>query len=371
VSAVRARRLFDGENFLADAAVVFEGRSIVAVQPGGPGERLSDSWLLVPGFVDLQVNGAGGVLFNQAPTVDGVLAIVKTLAALGTTALLPTLISAQETIPAALEATAAAIRAGVAGVLGVHIEGPFINLARRGIHPAHAVAKMRDDDAALLAAPHPGVRLVTLAPEMVASRHLRHLVQSGAIVFAGHSDATFEQATAALDDGVSGFTHLFNAMTQFGSRAPGCVGAAMAHNRAGASIICDGLHVHPASVRIAHRTMGADRLFLISDCMPTVGAAEAQFVWDGETISVTHGRLAKADGTLAGAHVTMAECVQRAVKLCGIPLGDALRMATHTPARHAGAPHVGRLAPGCRADMVALDPELRPVGVWQAGERIV
>ncbi len=370
MSVVRARRLFDGTRFLDDTAVVFENGSIVSLQPDGAGERLPQTWLLVPGFVDLQVNGAGGVLFNHSTTVDGIQAIARRLAELGTTAFLPTLISAREKIPAALEATAAAMHAGTAGVLGVHIEGPFINAERRGIHPARSIRPMQDDDAALLSAPHPGVRLVTLAPETLPQPRVRQLTQAGATVFAGHTGATFEQASAALEAGVAGFTHLFNAMTQFGSRAPGCVGAALAHGRACASIICDGLHVHPASVRIAHNAMGPDRLFLVSDCMPTVGAAEPRFMWDGEAIAVVDGRLAKADGTLAGAHVTMAECVQRAVQLCGIPLGDALRMATHTPASCAGVRHVGRLAPECRADMVALDPDFRVCAVWQAGERI-
>ncbi len=159
-------------------------------------------------------------------------------------------------------------------------------------------------------------------------------------------------------------------MSQFGSRAPGCVGAALADGAASAGIICDGLHVHPASVAIAHAAMGPDRLFLVSDCMPTAASDITRFTWDGETIALSNGRLAKADGTLAGAQLTMAEAVQRAVRLCGIPLADALRMATATPARHAGIAHVGRLAPGQRADLVALDPALRVVAVWQAGVRV-
>jgi N-acetylglucosamine-6-phosphate deacetylase len=299
-----------------------------------------------------------------------VAAIAGALARLGTTSLLPTLISAHDSIPAALAATAAAIEQGVPGVLGLHIEGPFINPVRRGIHPERNIAALREDDVALLAAPHPGIRLMTVAPERIEAAQLGQLARA-VVLFAGHSDATCEQAEAALRQGVSGFTHLFNAMSQFGSRAPGCVGAAMAHARACASIICDGLHVHPAGVRAAYHAMGRDRLFFVSDCMPTVGGPADRFTWDGETILLRDGRLTTAGATLAGAHVTMAECVERAVRLCGIPLPDALRMATATPARYAGAHLVGRLAPGCRADMVALDEALAVQAVWQGGRRCV
>jgi len=373
--SIAAARVFDGITMHARMSVEIEAGTVTALRPGAGTHDLPPDWLLAPGFVDLQVNGAtdllfNDLLFNDAPATDALAAIAAALARLGTTSMLPTLISAHETIARALAATADAIRAGVAGVLGTHIEGPFINPARRGVHPARAIVPIREEDVALLVRPHPGIVAVTLAPECIEAGQLDQLVR-GPVVFAGHSEATWEQADRALEQGVVGFTHLFNAMSQFGSRAPGCVGAALAHARACAGIICDGLHVHPASVRAAFRAMGPDRLFLVSDCMPTVGGTAGRFTWDGESIVLSNGRLARADGTLAGAHVTMAECVERAVRLCGIPLADALRMATATPARHAGATRVGRLAPGCRADLVALDEALRVQAVWQGGRRLV
>ena len=371
MTALHAGRLFDGERFHDDAAVTIAGAHIAAVGAEQRAERLPADWLLAPGFVDLQVNGAGGVLFNDETSVAGLSAIGAALARAGTTSFLPTLISARAKIGPALAATAAAIEAGVAGVVGTHIEGPFLNPARRGVHPAAAIAGMTDADAALLAAPHPGARLLTLAPECVIPTHIAQLARAGVRLFAGHTDATYEQANQALAAGVMGFTHLFNAMSQFGSRAPGCVGAALAHTTACAGIICDGLHVHPASIGVAHAAMGAARLFLVSDCMPTAASDTTSFIWDGETITLSGDRLARRDGTLAGAHLTMAEAVARAVRLCAIPLGDALRMATATPARHAGAARVGSIAPGLRADLVALDPALRVAAVWQGGIRIV
>ncbi len=371
MTALHATRLFDGERFHEHVAVSLEGSRIAAMGADPRAEHLAPEWLLVPGFVDLQVNGAGGVLFNHTTSVAGLSAIAEALARVGTTSLLATLVSARDKIAPALAATAAAIEAGVAGVLGTHIEGPFLNPARRGAHPLAAIVGMGEADAMLLSAPHPGVRLVTLAPECVLPAHVSRLAGAGVRVFAGHTEASYEQATEALAAGVAGFTHLFNAMSQFGSRAPGCVGAALAHETACAGIICDGLHVHPASLRVAYAAMGAARLFLVSDSMPTAASDTTSFVWDGETVTLSGDRLARQDGTLAGAHLTMAEAVARAVRLCAIPLGDALRMATSTPARHAGATHLGHIAPGLRADLVALDPALRVAAVWQAGRRIV
>jgi N-acetylglucosamine-6-phosphate deacetylase len=372
VTSLAAAALFDGLAMHRDVTLDHAGGIVTGLRSGGgagAAHALPPDWLLAPGFVDLQVNGAGGVMFNDAPSAAAASAIAAALAPHGTTALLPTLISARGKIAAALAGTAEAIAAGVPGVLGVHIEGPFINPARRGMHVPSEIVPLREDDVLLLAAAHPGVRLLTLAPECVEATQLETLART-LRVFAGHTDATAEQAEQAIAAGLAGFTHLFNAMSQFGSRAPGCVGAALAHGSIAAGIIADGLHVHPRSIRAAWRAMGPDRLFLVSDCMSTVAGGGESYVWDGETIRLSDGRLARQDGTLAGAHVTLGQCVQRAVQLCDIPLEHALRMATATPARHAGADHVGRLAPGCRADMVALDSELQVCAVWQGGKRL-
>lgn len=369
---VQASRLFDGETFRDQATVVLDGPNIAAIGGEEADQRLPADWLLVPGFVDLQVNGAGDVLFNDTTSAAGLGAIAAALARLGTTSFLPTLISARDKIAPALAASAAAMAAGVAGVVGTHIEGPFLNPKRRGVHPAAAIVTMQDADVAGLTEQHDGALVLTLAPECVAPEHITRLAESGVRVFIGHSDAEFAQATAGLTAGAVGFTHLFNAMSQFAGRAPGCVGAALAHPGAAAGIICDGLHVHPAAIRVAHAALGPERLFLVSDAMPTVGGANGSFFWDGETIALRGDRLTRADGTLAGAHLTMAQAVARAVRLCDLPLAHALRMATATPARIAGvAGKVGRIAPGLRVDLVALDPDLAVVAVWQAGARIV
>jgi len=373
--ALATPRLFDGTALLRDRVVVIDAGRIATVTDRAPAgvvaETLPPETILAPGFVDLQVNGGGGVLFNDAITVDAMRRIAAAHAGCGTTTILPTLISGTRTqLRTALGAAEAAIGQQVPGVGGLHLEGPFIALARRGIHPASAITAITDEDVALLAAPRPCKLLLTLAPEAVAPDRVTHLARAGVVVFAGHTDAGYEQASGALAAGAAGFTHLFNAMSQFAARAPGVVGAALAHRDAYAGIIVDGHHVHPAAVAAAFAAKGAGRLFLVSDAMATAASELDGFVLNGATIRLKNGRLTDEAGTLAGAHLTMAEAVRNAVRLAGIPLPDALRMGTATPAACMRLADRGRLAAGCRADLVALDKELRVIGVWQGGAAV-
>ncbi len=371
--ALHAARLFDGHRLTGPRFVLLHASGRIAdvledPPPGVDVEALPGDVLLAPGFVDLQVNGGGGVLFNDDISVDGLRRIAAAHAALGTTAILATLITApRPQIAAALAAVAAARARHVPGILGSHVEGPFISPARPGVHPPDRITAMTRADAEMLASARDGVRLVTLAPEQTDMGHIASLLAAGVRVFAGHTDATAEQAAAAFALGVHGVTHLFNAMSQFGSRAPGMVGATLADEAVGAGIIVDLLHVSPAAVRAAYRAMGPDRLFLVSDAMPTVGSDIDHFTLAGRVARLRQGRLTLESGTLAGAHVCMAEAVRLAVTGCAIPVEHALRMATETPARFAGTDAVGRILRGCRGDLVALDPALRVIRVWQGG----
>jgi N-acetylglucosamine-6-phosphate deacetylase len=373
--ALAAPRLFDGTALRRDGVVVIDAGRIAAVAdrvPAGMGaESLPPDTILAPGFVDLQVNGGGGILLNDAIAVDGMRRIAAAHARCGTTTILPTLISGTRIqLCQALAAAEAGIAQLVPGVAGLHLEGPFIALARRGIHPAHAVAAITDQDIALLGVPRAFPLLLTLAPEAVPPDCVARMVRAGVVVFAGHTDAGYEQVREALAAGVSGFTHLFNAMSPFASRAPGAVGAALAHRDAYAGIIVDGHHVHPAAVAAAFAAKGAARLFLVSDAMATAASNIESFTLNGVIIRRQGGRLTDDAGTLAGAHLTMAQAVRNAVRLAGIPLADALRMATATPAACMRLTDRGRLAAGCRADLVALDRELRVIAVWQSGVRL-
>jgi N-acetylglucosamine-6-phosphate deacetylase len=374
--AIAASAIFTGTEMLRDHAVVIEAGRITAILPQPPEAlpcvRLAQDRLLAPGFVDLQVNGGGGVLFNDSIDQTGLGRIAAAHRSHGTTSILPTLISGTSAqLRQAMETAATAIAADLPGIVGLHLEGPFLNPVRRGIHPAEAIAALTDSDLAWLAGTFPAPLLLTLAPEMVPPATIARLAAAGRIVFAGHTEASAEQALAALDAGMTGFTHLFNAMSQLSARAPGAAGAALAHPTARAGIILDGHHVHPVAARAALAAMGPERLFLVSDAMPTAGSSIEEFQLGATRIRLRDGRLVDAAGTLAGAHLTLDAAVRNAVRLLGCSIADALRMATSTPAITIGlGSTIGHIGPGCRADLVALDGDLHPVAVWAGGTRM-
>ncbi len=353
---IGARRLYPGGGAaaLADRAVAVSDGRIAAVGPladAPAGIPVHD--IVAAGFVDVQINGGGGVMFNHAP-VPATLAAMAAAARLGGTAhILPTFITAPgDDYRHAIAAVEQAMAAGLPGIAGVHLEGPFLSPARPGVHPARHIRPMTDADAeALAAVPFP--LILTLAPETQDPTLLRRLAAAGIRLFAGHSDATAE---AIADAPIVGVTHLWNAMSQLGSRAPGVVGAALASDRLMAGIIADGHHVHEANLRLAARAMG-ERLFLVTDAMATLGGGCNGFDLYGTAVRLTRGRLVAPDGTLAGAHLAMDEAVRRMVSL-GIPLARALDMASGGPVRAAGLAGLGRIAVGARASLTCLSADL-------------
>jgi N-acetylglucosamine-6-phosphate deacetylase len=372
--AVLGCRVFDGRGWHHDAAVLIENgriRGLAArgeVPDGWPLRRLPHGALLAPGFIDLQVNGGGGILLNDQPTAQGMRAIALAHRRYGTTACLPTLItdSRQQTQAAIAAARTAA---GSGGVLGVHLEGPFISPARPGIHRVDHIAVPHLSDLDWLAdLAGAGRSLVTLAPERVPVGFLNKLAAAGIRLSAGHSEATAEVVMRAVEEGLTGVTHLFNAMPPFAGREPGIVGAALAEQRLTAGIIVDGIHVDPITVRAAFAAKGAAAMALVSDAMPSVGARLNEFQLMGRTISLRDGRLTAQDATLAGAHLDMASAVRNAVQLAKLPLDDALCAASLTPARFLGlAGERGAFSYGARADMVALTSDLDVIGTWIDG----
>lgn len=319
-----------------------------------------DGRLLLPGFIDAQVNGGGGVLFNDRPGVESIAEIGRVHRRFGTTAFLPTLVS--DELPVVLEAIKAtrdAIAAGVPGVLGIHIEGPFLNRDRRGIHDADKIRGLDDEAFKLLTTPTGGKTLLTLAPEMTTPEMIRKLTKAGVIVSAGHSDATYDDIRTAMQSGLTGFTHLFNAMSQLTVREPGVVGAALDDENCWCSIIADGHHVHPAVLRLALRAKRADRFFLVTDAMPSVGTDLKSFNLLGKRITVRDGFCMDEDGTLAGSNMDMATAVRNTIDMLGIDIAQAIRMASLNPARFLGvASDHARMAPGGRANLVIVDNEL-------------
>ncbi|UYY58194.1 N-acetylglucosamine-6-phosphate deacetylase [Sphingomonas sp. S2-65] len=357
---------------LANATIAVEGGRIAAIDDQTSFETVDlDGGWLVPGFIDTQVNGGGGVLFNDAPTVEGIDAIGRAHARYGTTGFLPTLISdSPEVIARALDATDAAIEAGVAGCIGVHIEGPIISVTRKGIHDPEKFRRLDEDLLALLTRPRRGKVMLTLAPEMVSLEDIRRLHAAGVILSIGHSDADYDTAKAAIAAGMTGVTHLFNAMSPLLHRAPGVVGAAIEDQAIYCGLILDGFHVHDAAVRIAVRARPHDRFLLVTDAMPSVGADVAEFDLHGRRILVEGGRCLGEDGTLAGSSLDMAGAFRNAVTRIGLSHADAAAMAATSPAAFLGLRgERGALAPGLTADWVQLTRDLQPAGTWIAGIR--
>ena len=335
------------------------------------GERVElEGGYLVPGFIDTQVNGGGGVLFNDAPTVETIEAIAQAHRRHGTTGLLPTLISDNfDTLRCAIEAVDAAIAAGVPGILGIHVEGPFISAERRGIHAERFVRAPTEAELELLARPSRGVTLVNVAPEAVPTGAIARLRAAGVVVAAGHSTADYEATRRALDEGLDGFTHLFNAMTPFGSLEPGMVGAALEDRESRFGIIVDGHHVHPASLRVALAARGLDGAMLVTDAMPPAGTAMARFELQGRTITVADAALRGDDGTLAGSALTMDLALRNAIGMLGLSLAEASRLASANPAAFLRMnTRRGTIAPGMAADLVHLDEALQIRRVWIAGQ---
>jgi N-acetylglucosamine-6-phosphate deacetylase len=369
---IAAQQIFDGNDMRGPGSIGISQGRIESVTFGEDDARASIQLpagaILAPGFIDTQVNGGGGVLLNDQPTEAGVRRIVEAHRKAGTTGCLPTLITDRSEVIERLAAVAP-VCAGIPGVLGFHLEGPALNRSRKGIHPeAEIRVPDRRDLAAIKSFGGCGRSLVTLAPECVPASMIDELIGAGLRLATGHSDATAAEIERATARGVSGVTHLFNAMSQLSAREPGLVGAALEDNRLFAGIICDGIHVDRAALRIAFRCKGRDRLMLVTDAMPSVGTNDRQFTLQGREITLRENRLTGPDGTLAGAHLTMIEAVRNAVAFLQIPLVDALIMASRTPAAFLGLEReLGRIAPGYRADLVAFNPDFDVIGTWIGG----
>lgn len=366
------RVLVDGA-LRRDVAVVIDGPRIAdvvsadALPAAVPKRRLVGT--LAPGFIDTQVNGGAGVLFNDVPTVAGIAAIGAAHRRFGTTGFLPTLISDDlDVVRRAIAAVDAAIAAGVPGVLGIHIEGPFLDVARKGIHSADKIRPIDAEGLAVLTGLKRGRTLVTLAPEHVATDDIARLVDAGVVVAAGHTNASYARARAAVVAGMRGVTHLFNAMSPLGSREPGMVGAALDCDELVCGIIVDGYHVNPATLRVALRCKPATGLMLVTDAMPSVGSDASSFDLHGQLITVDSGVCRSADGTLAGSHLDMAGAVRNAVAMLGVDQATALAMASDNPARLLGLRDShGRIAKGLRADFALLDQAGNVTESWIAG----
>ncbi len=366
-------RLFDGDGFLDDCALVLEGGRIAAItshaaRPKGVDTRDLGGGLLAPGFIDVQVNGGGGALFNDEPSADAVIRIAEAHRRYGSVGILATLVTdAPEKMNLAIAAVREARRRSPA-VIGVHLEGPFLDPRRKGAHEADFFREMTAADVETIAGADCGAVMTTLAPNRVPPTFVSALARRGVLVSLGHSDATFAEAMAAVAAGARAFTHLFNAMRPMTAREPGMVGAALADSSSYVGVIADGFHVHPATLRVALAAKRGDRIMLVTDAMPPAAGGPDTFALQGRRIETRGGRLTLEDGTLAGSRLTMDEALRNVVNALGVDLADALRMASLNPAAFLRRDReLGRLAPGALASLVHLDQALHVRETWIAG----
>lgn len=379
LTALRGASILDDGRFCSGKLLLLRGRKLAGIRPehqipvGADVVDLAGGYL-VPGFVDLQVNGGGGVLLNDAQDVATLRRMAKAHAGIGATSILPTLITdGPEHASKAIGAVAQALADDVPGILGLHLEGPHLSQARKGAHDPSLIHSMSDADLNVLldAATRLPVLKITLAPENVTNDQISALSRAGVLVSLGHTNADFATCQAAAQAGACCVTHLFNAQSQIAGREPGTVGAALALGELSAGLIADGVHVHPETMALAMRAKrGPGRIFLVSDAMATAGSDIQSFTLNAREIRRDGNRLTLADGTLAGAHLELATAVRNMVEMCDIPPEIALLMASHIPAALIGAHHIGSLADGCQADVLYLNDKLEINQVWQRGRLI-
>ena len=372
--ALVGARVFDGAHMLDGRAVVIDNGRILGLPHekdlGAGIEHRRIEGLLAPGFIDVQVNGGGGVVYNDVRNVEGLRTIAEAHRPYGTTGLMPTFITdTREKMAEAVEAMRAALAARVPGVLGIHIEGPFISPERKGVHNAAFMRPMEEEDIAIMTSLTEGRTLVTLAPERNSLEAIARLAASGVLICAGHTASDYETVMEAIRHGLRGFTHLYNAMPPLAGRDPGPVGAALDSRDTWCGIIADGHHVSDAALRLAIAAKGTERMMLVTDAMAVTGTDLTSFELHGRTIYRRDGRLTTADGTLAGSDLDMAGAVRNSVQRLGLSLPDVLRMASLIPAQFLRLDHeLGRIAPGYRADLVLLDESLQVQQTWIGGQ---
>ena len=374
--ALLGSQIFCGERFYDDHALLVEGKSIVDIvdknnTPDNFNKIELDQGILAPGFIDLQVNGGGGVLFNNSPNKESLNTIIKAHQFFGTTSVMPTVISdSLEVLEQCIKTVTEEIKNN-SSLLGIHIEGPFFNTKYRGVHQKQYISTINSDYLNLFESLKGFPVMLTLAPECISSQQLKHLTSLGIKTLAGHSDASYDELDDAIKNGLDGFTHLFNAMGQISAREPGVVGSALHFENTFASIIVDLHHVHPSLIQLAYQLKPKGKLFFISDSMATINHGKPSFELYDEVVNESDGRLVNSEGKLAGSSITQIDAVKNAYQKCNIPLNQALAMASRYPAEYLGIEnHLGSLKPGYRADLVHFDSNFKVHNAWVSGKQI-
>ncbi|MCL4106648.1 UNVERIFIED_CONTAM: hypothetical protein GTU68_009782 [Idotea baltica] len=372
--AIKTKRLFDGEQWLEQHSIIIENglvSQILANKELNSAVQRSTitAGIVAPGFIDLQVNGGGGVMLSASPCQETIETMTAAHRLGGTTSMMPTALSGTAANQkACVAAVRAAQKQGNFGVLGIHLEGPFFDEAKRGAHSADMIRALTASDLTWLSTLNDLRVIVTLAPEHTQEGQIEFLSSTGIRIFAGHTNATYEQLNKAANRGLCGFTHLFNAMSPLTGREPGAVGAALDNDKAWVGIIADNHHVHPVNIKLVQKIKPKGKLFLVTDAMATVGSDNSAFELYGETIEEQDGKLINREGALAGSAISMIEAVRIANTMAGIPLEEVLRMASSYPANVLGCDdQLGFIKPGYRADLVHFDESFKVHNTWVAG----
>ena len=368
-----ATRLFNGHDFLTNQVLTITNGVISAIDKNVNDVDIKTTGLVVPGYIDLQVNGGGGVLFNDAPSIDKLKTIMAAHAPFGTTAMMPTLITDKiEVMIKAADVISEAIANNIPGILGIHFEGPHLAVAKKGTHSAELIRPISDEEWAVFSRKDIGKIIVTLAPETVKPEDITRMVAQGIKVCLGHTNANFSTAQAAVNAGATGFTHLFNAMSPLQGREPGVVGCALLNDNTQCGLIVDGHHVDYASCQLAIKIKSAGGVFLVTDAMPPVGTNLTEFPLYDRMVYMENGKLTSTTGELAGSSLDMATAVKNTHFKLDVSLDESLRMASLYPAQYLYREQTlerGELTIGMQADMVVLNDELSVSETWIGGKK--
>jgi N-acetylglucosamine-6-phosphate deacetylase len=374
--ALIGAQLFSGKEFFDNRALLIDGENIIDIInehniPNNFETQKLNGGILSPGFIDLQVNGGGGKLFNNSPDKQSLNTIIEAHQHFGTTSIMPTVISDSLNVLKRCTTTISEVIENNKSLLGVHIEGPFFNVKYRGVHQKQYINTINSDYLNLFESLKDFPVMLTLAPECISTKQLKHLKSLGFKILAGHTDASYDQLEEAIKYGLDGFTHLFNAMGQISAREPGVVGSALAFDNAAASIIVDLHHVHPSLIQMAYKQKPQGKLFFVSDSMATIHHGEPSFELYDEVVSESNGRIINSEGKLAGSSITQIDAIKNAYQSCNIPLNDAIAMVTRYPAEYLGvANYLGSLKSGYRADLTHFDLDFQVHNVWVAGKQL-
>jgi len=375
-TALKGARIFSGEEFFEKKALLLEGEAIVEIVddskiPKDFETQKLNGGILSPGFIDLQVNGGGGKLFNNSPDKDSLNTIIGAHQHFGTTSIMPTVISDSLNVLQKCTDTISDEINHNHSLLGIHIEGPFFNVKYRGVHQKQYINTINATYMSLFETLDKFPVMLTLAPECISIKQLKSLKALGFKILAGHTDANYDQLEEAVKYGLDGFTHLFNAMGQISSREPGVVGSALDFDEASASIIVDLHHVHPSLINLSFKQKPKGKLFFVSDSMATINHGDPSFELYDEVVSEANGRIINSEGKLAGSSITQIDAIKNAYQKCNIPIDSAISMATLYPAEYIGvSDYLGQLRSGYRADLAHFNSDFQIQNVWVAGKQI-